>query len=173
MKRFWRLSATWKAARRGDIPLTIASDEVPRSATVGIGRRVPDFLVTDLTGKDTIRLTRLLGRPVFVFFYNPGTENGQEVLRFAQALRQNHGDKISIMAMAVGTDAEVARKQHAEMRLPFAVLDGNGLHQTFGVDATPRLIVLDRDGILRYATTGWGLQTPREITEELTRTLAK
>jgi len=70
-------------------------------------------------------------------------------------------------------DAEIARKQHADLRLPFAVLDGNGLHQMFGVDATPRLIVLDRDGILRYATTGWGLQTPREIDEELTRALAK
>ena len=162
-----------ESARRGETPPVIATEETPTPVAAALGRRVPDFMVTNLTGADTLRLTRLLGRPVFVFFYNPATNVGKEVVRFAVALHQKHGDKLSIMAMAVGTDPEIARKQHADMKLPFAVLDGNGLHQTFGVDATPRLILLDRDGVMRYASTGWGIQTPSEINEELMRALAK
>ena len=162
-----------EGARRGDSPPAITPEEEAVKATVAIGQRVPDFLVTDLTGKDTVRLARLLGRPVFIFFYKPATDTSKEVLRFAQALHQKHGDKLSIMAMAVGVEPDAARKHQAELKLPFAVLDGSGLHQTFAVDATPRLIVLDGEGILRFATTGWGIQTPREITEELVRTMAK
>ena len=162
-----------EGARRGELPHSIASEDTSATATVAIGQRVPDFLVADLTGKESVRLTRLLGRPVFLFFYNPVTENGKEVLRFAQALHQRHGDKLSIMAMVVGTNSDAARKQHADWRLPFPVLDGNGLHQTFAVDATPRLVVLDREGMLRYATTGWGTQTPREVSEELARALTR
>ncbi len=145
-----------EGARRGEIPLSVASEETSGTATVAVGQRVPDFLVSDLTGKESVRLTRLLGRPVFLFFYNPVTENGKEVLRFAQGLHQRHGDKLSIMALAVGTNADAARKQHTDWRLPFPVLDGNGLHQTFAVDATPRLVVLDREGIMRLCHHGVG-----------------
>ena len=55
----------------------------------------------------------------------------------------------------------------------FGVLEGQGLHQTFGVDATPRLIVLDGAGVLRGATTGWGIQTAREISDEISRCMPK
>jgi peroxiredoxin len=160
-------------ARRGEVPPDTAADDVFRRAAVGIGQRVPDFVVTDLTGKDSARMARMLGRPVLVFFYNPATDTGKEVLRFAFELHQKQGSQLGIMAMAVTSDADLARKQHAELKLPFAVLDGKGLHQTFGVDATPRLVVLDGEGIVRSATTGWGAQTAREITDELLRCLGK
>jgi len=160
-------------ARSGETPPEIVPEEIVFKSAVGVGQRVPDFIVTDLTGKDSARLARMLGRPVFVFFYNPATETGKEVLRFARNLHQKHGDSLSIMAMAVTNEPELARKQHADFRLPFPLLDGKGLHVTFGVDATPRLTILDGEGVVRFATTGWGTQTEREITEELTRCLPK
>jgi hypothetical protein len=73
----------------------------------------------------------------------------------------------------VTDDEDLARKQHEELRLPFPVLDGRSLHQTFGVDGTPRLVVLDGDGIFRGGYTGWGAHTPREVTRELERWLPK
>jgi peroxiredoxin len=167
------LQGRLESARRGEAPPEAVQEEVVWKTAVGIGQRVPDFVVTDLTGKDSARLSRMLGRPVLVFFYNPATDTGGEVLRFAQGLHQKHGDHLGIMAMAVTNDPDLARKQHAALNLPFAVLDGQGLHQTFGVDATPRLVVLDGEGVLRCATTGWGAQTPREITEELLRCMRK
>ncbi len=162
-----------EGARRGESPARVGGEEELPTAAVGIGQRVPDFVVTDLTGKDSVRLACMLGRPVLVFFYNPATDTGKDVLRFAQELHQRHGDHLSIMAMAVTNDPELARKQHADLRLPFAVLEGKGLFQTFGVDGTPRLVVLDGEGVLRTATTGWGLQTPREIADELMRCMPK
>jgi peroxiredoxin len=167
------LQSHLEKARRGETPPESIQEEETTKIALGVGQRVPDFIVTNLTGKESARLARVLGRPVFVFFYNPLLSPSKEALRFAVELHQKYGDHVGIMAMAVTDNPEIARKQHAELRLPFAVLDGKGLHLTFGVDDTPRLIVLDGEGILRFAATGWGIQTPEEITEELVRCMAK
>src|SRR5581483_10408807 len=119
--------------------------------------------VSSLTDKEPARLDRYLGRPVLVVFYNPQTSTGVQVLRFAKAQAEAQRDRIAILAMAVTRDAEAARKQHADLHLPFPILDGQGMRLTFGVEATPRLVVLDGDGIVRAATTGWGYQTPTEM----------
>jgi hypothetical protein len=75
--------------------------------------------------------------------------------------------------MAVTDDPELARKQHKEMSLPFTILDGNGLVQRFEVDALPRLVVLDAHGVVRAASTGWGLHTPGEIHAEIQKLLPR
>jgi hypothetical protein len=167
------LQSHLESARKGEVPPQSTQEEPAFSTAVAIGQRVPDFVVTDLTGKESARLARMLGRPVFVFFYNPATEIGTDLLRFAEDLHQKHGDNINIMAMAVTSDLGLARKQHGDMKLSFAILEGKGLSLMFGVDATPRLAVLDGEGVLRFAVTGWGTQTPGEIRTELDRCLRK
>ena len=167
------LQSHLEKARRGETPPESIQGEETTKIALGVGQRVPDFIVTNLTGKESARLARLLGRPVLVLFYDPLQNPSEAALRFAMDIHQKYGDHVGIMAMAVTDDPNVARKQHADLRLPFPVLDGKGLHLTFGVDDTPRLIVLDGEGILRFAATGWGIQTPEEITEELLRCRAR
>jgi hypothetical protein len=84
-------------------------------------------------------------------------------------VKERFQSNVTIMALAVTDNVNLVRKQHADMRLPFPILDGKGLHLTFGVDATPRLVVLDGEGYLRAAYTGWGDHIPREINAELQR----
>ena len=173
-KAIVHLQGRLEAARRGEVPAELAGDDAPVVvAQVALGQRVPDFVVTSLTAKESFRFQRALGRPSLVFFYNPATDTGQQVLRFAQTLQEKHGANLGVVAMAVTQDDALARKQHAEMRLTFPIHDGNGLHLTFGVDATPRLVVLDGDGHLRAAVTGWGLQIAQEISDEIGRWLPK
>ena len=95
-------------------------------------------------------------------------------MKFAKEFSDKHGQRLGMLALAVTGDAELARKQHADLHLPFPILDGNGMHLTFGVDATPRLIVIDvPTATCAGAITGWGLQTPREINDELACWLPK
>lgn len=159
-----------EAARRGEFAAEADDDVLPRPG-VAVGQRVPEFVATDLISRDTIRLSRHHGRPVLVFFFNPATESGKEVLDFALQLHSKHGNKLAFMPMAVNARPELVRQQHERLQLPFPILDGQGLHLTFGVEATPRLVVLDGDGIVRSAHTGWGYHVPREIGEELARCL--
>ncbi len=161
------------AARRGqtlpDLPAT--EEEVPTALTMG--RHVPDAVVTDLISQQSVRLHTLFGRPLLLIFYNPESPIGVEVLRFGQALSEKYRPGLTVIGMAVSDNPEQVRKQHTEMRLSFPILDGQGLHQTFGVDTTPRLVLLDSDGVLRGGFTGWGAQTPREVLAELQRWLPR
>jgi peroxiredoxin len=163
-----------EAARRGELPPEPTTPEEPQAARVAaIGRAAPDFVATDLLSRQSTRLQRFLGRPLVLFFYNPHTDPGAEVLRFAKDLSQRRHGAVTVVGMAVTDDANLVRKQHAELKLSFAVLDGNGLHVTYDVRETPRLVVVDAAGIVRGLYTGWGPHSAREIDEELQRWLPK
>jgi hypothetical protein len=167
------LASRLEYAKNNNTAPDLPVEDDPRPTAVGLGQRVPDFVVNELTGKQSFRLSRLLGRPVLVFFYVPTAETGRDILEFAQRLVEKHGDKIAVMPMAVTSDVAFVRKQHGELQLPFPILDGRGMHLTFGVQNTPRLVLLDGEGIVRGAHTGWGVHIPREIQDELQRWLAK
>ncbi len=164
-----------EAARRGEVAPEPAPDADPGPVITRAvpGQRVPDFAVTDLVNHQTVQLYRQLGRPVVLVFYNPSSEMGKTVLGFGKGLSEKYDKRAAVLALAMSDDDEQVRKQHEEMRLPFPVLDGRTLQQSFGVDGTPRLVVLDGDGIFRGGYTGWGAHTPREVTRELERWLPK
>jgi peroxiredoxin len=163
-----------EAARRGEVtPEPQQSAAGPPPTRAALGQRVPDFVATELIHGQTARLYRMLGRPVLLVFYNPATEMGKQVLQFGQQVSEKHRVGVTVLALAVSDDDHLVRQQHADMKLSFPVLDGRGLLQTYGVDATPRLVVLDAEGIYRGGYTGWGGHTGREVIEELQRWLPK
>ena len=153
------------------VPQAVEEPLSPTVEALTIGQRAPDFAVSCLTADTTARLQSHRGRPVLVVFYNPATPMGHEVLDYVKQLSEKQGAAVAIMAMAVTQDADLVRKQHHDMRLKFPILDGNGMRLTFGAVQTPRLVLLDGDGMVRLTQTGWGFQTPGEIHEEVQRCL--
>jgi peroxiredoxin len=167
-KAVLQLKLGLESARRGEFPVpNVCEDPVPIVRRVNVGDRVPDFVVTSLTDKQSMHLQKLLGRPTLVFFYNPATGVGRDVALYAKDLCEKHAGKLHFMAMAVTHDPEAARKQHADLRLPFPVLDGHAMRMTLGVEHTPRFVLLDAEGIMRWENTGWGVHVPGEIATEL------
>jgi hypothetical protein len=158
------------AVRRGDV-VAEARATTPIIHVARRGHRAPDFLVTDLINQRTVRLYRLLGRPILIVFYNPATANGLHVLEFARGISEKYAEQVTILGMAVTEDVALVRRQQQEMKIAFPLLDGRGLHTTFGVDATPRMILLDADGMMRGGFTGWGYHIPGEVLTELRRCL--
>lgn len=168
------LQSRLESARRGDPSALQVNHEEPLiMPTAKVGQRVPDFLCTNLITKESVQLHRKLGQPILIVFYNPATETGKQVLDFCQTMNARYQANLSIWPMAVTDDPSLACRQHAERKLPFPILDGRGLHATFGVDATPRFVVLDKEGVLRAACTGWSPQNTRDIDSEVRRCLEK
>jgi hypothetical protein len=58
-----------------------------------------------------------------------------------------------------------------EKRLKFPLLAGNGLRVSFGVETTPKMVVLDGDGLVRGSAEGWGSETAQEVWQVLLRCL--
>src|SRR5262249_9593972 len=134
-----------EAARRGDLPAPAAPETTPAAPLATLDQPAPDFVVTDLSNQQSVRLQRCLGRPILMVFYSPASVTADEVLRFAQRLSDtNH--YIKVLGLAMTEDGARAIKQRTELRLTFPLLAGNGLRQSYAVEATPKLVVLDADG---------------------------
>ena len=160
-----------EAARRGEAPPAAPPDLTPTSTqTAGLNRPAPDFVAPDFGASESARLKRWLGKPIVMVFYSPTSANAPDLLRFAQSLGDAHRD-VQVLGLAMSEDAERVRRQRADLKLTFPVLNGTGLRLSYGVEATPKLIVVDRDGLVRGACVGWGRETPGEVTEELQRWL--
>jgi peroxiredoxin len=158
-----------EAARRGEV---VAADapEPKRAvaAAAAIGQMAPDFVTTDLAEHESIRLKRLIGKPIVLIFYSPASKNAEEVLRFAESLLGSQGD-VKVLVLVVSSDAKLALKQRSAWGIKVPVASGAGLRIGYDVEATPKLVVIDRAGIVRGAYLGWGPETPALVTEELAR----
>ncbi len=163
-----------EAARRGEVPPTMASAEAAMPPLVAaLGQRAPDFLATNLLTGVSARLRHWQGRPVVMVFYHPASSTATDLLRFAQDLQEAHRQEAGVVGLSVSDDAKQVRQQQMELGLTFPILAGKGLRQTFTVEATPKLIVLDADGVVRIQLVGWGQETPEAVTHELLRWLRK
>ncbi len=169
------IKAVLVKAQQGEFPVPNMIEEppVPASKALTIGDRVPDFAVSSLIEEKAVSMRHLQGKPIVVIFFNPATPLGRDVMNYAKRLNDKQDGNLGIMALAVTHDADLARKQHKDMRLPFTILDGNAMRLTFGAQETPRFVVVDSDGLVRATLTGWGFHTPYEIDEVLQKCLKK
>ena len=155
-------------ARRGELLLAEYAEEPPEPIrSLGVGQKSPDFTAQDLATRTSTRLSKILGQPVLVIYYSPHTKTGVDVLEFAKQLAEKSTGRCAILAMAVTKEPDFAVRQQTEMKLPFPVYDGTAMRIAFNVEATPRFIVLDADGVIRASTTGWAPHVPDEIREAI------
>jgi peroxiredoxin len=166
-----QLQRRLEAARRGEATASGFPEEIAQAPRAALNQPAPDFVVTDFTNRDSARLRRLLGRPIVMVFYNPTSRSTPEILRFAQSLADDHPGGVTVLGLAMTTEADPILKQRAELKLTFPILSGQGLRHTYDVEATPKLIVLDSAGFVRGSFVGWGRETPELVSEEVKRWL--
>jgi hypothetical protein len=93
------------------------------------------------------------------------------MLRYAQQLLATYPQRITVVGMAVSDKVDQVRKLHTELGLGFPVLSAGGLCGSFGVETTPKIVLLDSANIVRGGYLGWGHETPQEVRQELQRWL--
>jgi peroxiredoxin len=162
-----------EAAQRGETPPEPIRETRPIQTGAAVGQRAPDFLVTNFTGSGTAQLRRWLGKPVVLVFYHPASSTAPVVLRFAQRLLADYPQRLVVAGMSVSDDAELVRRQRDELGLTIPLLSGSGLRGSFGIQSTPKIVVLDGNNVIRgeYSGWAWGGETAREVREELKRWL--
>ncbi len=64
------------------------------------------------------------------------------------------------MVLGIDTNepAETARKYFVDQKYTFANLLGSGsdVIKNYGAEAIPRVVLIDKDGVVRYVHSGWG-----------------
>ena len=158
-----------EAAQRGETPPATATEEKPEAPSVAVvGGAAPDFMAPNLVASGSFHLRQTRGKPVLLVFYNPTSPTTADVLEYAQKLSDSFKD-VSVLALSVSGDVDAIKKQRGALKLTFPVLDGSGLHISYGVEGTPKLMLLDGNGVVRGDYVGWGSETPGAVMNELRR----
>jgi peroxiredoxin len=163
-----QLKSRVESAQRGELPPepNVSKSEKPLSIAKP-GQRAPGFITTNYGGGGPVALKDWLGKPILMVFYSPGSRTAVELLNFAQETQVAHREDLSVLGLSMSEDAEAVLKQQAELRLTIPLLHGGGLRQSFSVDSTPKLMLLDGKGIVRAVYDGWGGETGTAILADL------
>jgi peroxiredoxin len=156
-------------ARRGQAAPVSPAESVAAPARLAVGRPAPDFVAADLAGGEAVRLGKWQGRPVLLAFFDPTKPTAEPLLRGLQTLHARHGGRVWVAALAVSADAEAVQRLRADLHLTLPTLAGEGLCRRLEVETTPKLVVLDGNGVVRYLASGWGEAMVGTLEEELLR----
>jgi peroxiredoxin len=156
-----------EAAKRGEAAPQVGEESPAPAAVAAIGQPAPDFLVSSFTNAKATRLRSLQGKPVLLVFYSPLSSISPDVLGYAEKLNVTYGQKLTVIGMSVSDDEDKVKKQVADLKLSIPVVHGGGLRVTYGVETTPKLALIDGDGVVRGDWLGWGQATPDEVMAEL------
>jgi len=123
-----------------------------------LGKPAPDFTLKDVDGGE-VKLSALRGKPVLLDFWATWCEPCRESMPHVQSLHEQFKD-MGLVVLGIDTNepADKARQYFADQKYSFANLlgAGNDVVKNYGANSIPRLILIDKDGMVRYAHTGWG-----------------
>lgn len=134
---------------------------------VGVGDRPPDFALRDWHDR-SVALADLRGKVVCLDFWASWCAPCKAALPALDAIARRHADAgLIVLAIDIDTDRAAAERFVAE-RLPDTAMTllrdpGGDLFKRFGASGMPALYVLDRDGTVRAAESGYRIGTLDEI----------
>lgn len=161
-----------EAAKSGQIaPAALPPETVEVPARLTMDRAAPDVTTIDLTNNESVRLSKLRGKPVLLIYYQPGNaKTAEPILRLAESLHVKHGAKAAILPLAIGT-SEAALQQSIDLKLTVHVLGGRDVYRAHGIEATPSFAVLDKTGVVKRMIGGWSEENAEAVRVELEKWL--
>ena len=123
-----------------------------------LGKPAPEFRLKDIDGRETT-LASLRGKTVLLDFWATWCAPCRESMPHVQMLsEQFQAQGLVVLGIDTNEPAELARKYFAEQNFSFANLLGSGsdVVKNYGANSIPRVVLIDKDGVVRYTHTGWG-----------------
>jgi peroxiredoxin len=156
-----------ESAAKGNLPPAPPPEEPAAPVDpLEVGKPIPDLTAPGLSSFEAIKLSALKGKPVVLAYFQPLAPSGLPVLKLADEL---HARKLAaVVPLAIGRPKD-ARALIADLRTTVPVYDGTDVYKAHGLEATPVIIVIDKDGVVRHVARGWGAETAAAVTKEVER----
>ncbi len=128
-----------------------------RQPTAIIGHAAPDFTLKSSHGEN-VRLGEYRGQVVLVNFWGRSApESRREMPALERLANSLHADGLVVLGVSVDADARRAGEFATAMAVSYPVLfDTRGqLGRAYAIAALPMTVLVDRDGVIRYAHVGF------------------
>jgi cytochrome c-type biogenesis protein len=117
----------------------------------------PDFTLTDVDGR-TFRLSDQEGKVVVLEFMRTTCPACVEETPRLRQLRSQFGSNVITVIISIDptgdTDSVLSDYRNQNLMGWTAIVDKAGVYQAYGVDATPTIFIIDKNGYIRYQHVG-------------------
>jgi peroxiredoxin len=144
---------TWRAKK---IERALAEHD---SASAMRHKRAPEFSLESLEGR-RVSIAEFRGKKTVVISYwaswcGPCRVELPELKHFYEKYHKDDSD-FEVLAVSIDDDRESAETYAAKAKLPFPVLldMSHDTAEAYSVEAIPVMFVVDKDGTVRYVSTG-------------------
>jgi len=128
------------------------------AVSLAIGTQAPGAVLEDLDGNPVDLLDYVRGKPALIEFWASWCENCEALQPQLDQIQEMHGDRVNIVAVAVGVSQSVRRvRRHVEGHDPgYPYLwDGRGAAvRAYDATTTSIVVMLDADGKVVYTGVG-------------------
>jgi peroxiredoxin len=145
----------------------------PPSETELLGKPAPNFTLSDVDSHE-VKLASLRGKAVLLDFWATWCEPCREATPHIQSLHDRFKDRnLVVLGIDTNEPAEKARKYFADENYTFGNLlgSGNDVVKNYGANGIPLVVLIDKDGIVRYVHRGWGSNL--DITPEVKKLIER
>lgn len=122
-----------------------------------LGKRAPDFALTDLDGK-TVRLSQFQGKVVVLVFWAFWCDTWKETSDTLKALQGKFSPTyMQILCIAVDPSwKEIGQRMLSRTKRSFPILldRGRRVSKLYGVNKVPTIFLLDKNGVIRFGFIG-------------------
>ena len=140
------------------LPMMRTGPFTPPTEVEMTGKPAPDFTLKDVDGHE-FTLSSLRGKPVLLDFWATWCEPCREEMPHIKALYDQFKDKgLTVVCLDPNETADQARRYFEDNHYSFVnLLDTAGeANKNYNPGAIPRVVLIDKDGIVRYFHRGWG-----------------
>lgn len=132
-------------------------------------REAPEFALRTLDNRN-LRLSEFRGEVVMINFWASWCGGCRQAMPALNALDEKYR-RAGLVLLSINLDDEHHRALHMSqgLKLRFPVLwdQDKTVSRSYGVATLPLTVLIDREGRLRYAHTGYNLGDERKYTAEL------
>ncbi|MBV6417678.1 MAG: Thiol-disulfide oxidoreductase ResA [Steroidobacteraceae bacterium] len=138
-----------------------------------IGHEAPDFALRATAG-DNVRLSEARGQVVVLSFYGSRCNTCRSHLAALDSLYRTYAPAgLAIYGVSIDDDTEAARRFAASLGVGFPMLadPAKAVGRAYAVDRLPTLVIVDREGKVRYVHRDPGSRGEPPYVGELRRLL--
>ena len=123
---------------------------------IEVGQAAPDFTFTDLTTGNTVKLSGLRDKPVFINFWATWCPPCVKELPHIQTKYEQYKDKINFLAISLDGEQEAPAQFISAKGYTFPVGYGNEreISRAYNVQAIPMSFIIDTNGVIKAKIIG-------------------
>lgn len=124
---------------------------------LALGQQAPDFTLKSMAGKN-LNLAEQRGNIIVINFWASWCGPCRKEMPVLQKFYNKYQDLgVSVWGVNVEQENQAGRDFLADLDLKFPILfdDTNTISEKYQVEAMPTTVIIDRDGLVRYAFKGY------------------